>query len=630
MSLRVYRTSELLAAAKAAIRGTVSGVGTETGTDFDITLHAATRLLHGAQVAAAHVFEQLDPRTADAVNRDRMIDQYGLSFAKPATAARGLMAVFSDMEGPYQLEAGTLIEVPGTAFHDGQARTYRTLESVDSPGEIGTVSGLASGSSAHKLRLKTSTGVSAYGRGAVVRVVGNAGNSASLVVVRRANLEDQSLDLYFPARDGLRHSGEESAELYTRGVVVAVECVTPGALGNAWAASAHVSIAGLADPAFIMLFEMGGGGEEVGDIDADQERVTRLIEDTIACPPSFGNAQHWREIALACPDVDLDDAVVYQHVRGPGTIDIVCIGRRGSLRAPTFPNARLDFAGWGNNSRRIGEVQAARIETWCRARASYFDDLRVRSVEWDYRGNTFAELGPTRFHEAVSRVDVSIEAEGGYGPDAGVALDVIPHLRDASRLYPARAGGLIHEAIQVGHRVWAVVGHATTNGRHPFVTVVTEVVSIAADRSYATIAPVTALAPGTPGEAFEDSDPLDLCVLRWGTAGPVTEAVVSAVYDYFDALGPGSYVLAPKGPGHVERFSGADVAAPVPGVELTRWPPEGRRWSSGLRGSELRTQLVRIEGVRSVELGRLADDLLDYDPVPLATLALNGVLPRYV
>jgi hypothetical protein len=39
---------------------------------------------------------------------------------------------------------------------------------------------------------------------------------------------------------------------------------------------------------------------------------------------------------------------------------------------------------------------------------------------------------------------------------------------------------------------------------------------------------------------------------------------------------------------------------------------------------------VSIEGVRNVRLGRLADDLLDYDPAPLTTLALNGVLPRYI
>jgi uncharacterized phage protein gp47/JayE len=629
MSLRLYRISELLRAGKVVARS-IPGVSTALGSDLDLTLHAATRLLHGGQVAGAYVFEQLDPRTADADNRDRMIDQYGLSFAKPATPARGLMVLLHDLNGGFRLDAGTVIEVPGTAFHDGAARSYRTLESVDCPGLIGTTSGLANGSSVHKLRLKTAASITAISAGDVLRVTADAGNASSLVVVRRSNQDDQSLDLYTPIRDGIRHTAEESAQLYTRGVRVVVECVTPGAIGNAPAAIAHVSVAGVPDQPFAMIVEMGGGGNEVGDVDGDTARVVRVIEDTIACPPSFGNAQHWREIALACPDVDLDDAVVYQHVRGPGTVDIVCIGRRGSLRSPAFPGARLEFAPWGNNTRRIGEVQAAKVEAWCRARRSYFDDLRVRSVEWDYRGNTFAELGPTRFHEAVSRVDVGVEAEDGYGPDAVVALDVIPFLRDASRLYPARAGGTIDLRLKPGHRVWAMVGHATTNGRHPFVTVVTEVVSVAADRAYATITAVTALAPGTQGEAFAGSDPLDLRVLRWGTAGPVTEALVNAVYDYFDMLGPGSYVVPPKGPGYVQRFSGSDVAAPVPGVELMRWPPEGRRWDSGLRASELRTSLVSIEGVRNVRLGRLADDLLDYDPAPLTTLALNGVLPRYI
>ena len=229
----------------------------------------------------------------------------------------------------------------------------------------------------------------------------------------------------------------------------------------------------------------------------------------------------------------------------------------------------------------------------------------------------------------MGRVDVQVEPEEWYGPDCGEAFDIIPHTRDASRLYPARVGRPIPLGLRAGHRVWALVSHATTTGRHPFATVVTEVLSIAPDRAYAVIQPVTGLQLGSAAAPLGTSA-LDLRVFRWGSAGPLTQGVIDAIFALFDGLGPGSYPIAPKGPGYVQRFWGATLATPLPESELSRWPPEGRRWSSGLRGSALTSALLGVRGVRRVELGRLTDDLLDYDPAPLMTLALHGVLARYI
>lgn len=627
--LTLPSVAELLRAGKAVIPGGIAGVGTELGTDHDLTLHAAARLLFGAEVAAAYLAEQLDPNSADATRRDQLVDLLGLTLARSASPARGLVALLSGA-APYRIAAGTEIAIPAEAFLDGVARTYRTLEDVDAPAALAeSPVRLAPGSGVRKLRVRGTGGVGGYGARDLVQVMADGGTSTWLVPVRGVSPGDAALELATPVPGDIRGTATETVRRYLTGVVVPVECTTPGASGNAAPTRAAVEVAGFDPNPHALLLEATGGGDAVGDAELDIARTVRLIEDTLACPPGFGNDQHLRELALSCPDVALDDVVVYRHVRGVGTIDLVCIGPRGGMRAPAFPSANLSFVGWGNNTRRIGQVQAAKVEAYCRARVSYHDDLRVHSVEWDYRGNTYAESGYDRFFGAVCRIDLNVTPALGYGPDAGVVLDVSPFARHASRLYPARPGRTLPAAIRPGHRVWATVGHRSSGGRHPFATVVTEILSVASDRSYATIAPVTGLLPSTASLAVAGTDALDLAVHRWGTAGPVTQPVMDAVFAYFDELGPGSYLRAPKAPGYVQRFWGGTLAAPEPGEALLRWPPEGRRWPSGLRASELRAALLKVEGVEAVRIGKLADDLVDADPAPLRTLALHGVLPRY-
>lgn len=630
---RFYAIAELVRAGKALLRGgtgAVTQVGTESFTDHDLTLHAAARLLQGGQVAAAYLEAQLDPRTMDATGRDRLVSLLGIRIARPAASARGLIAFLTDLGAPYVIPAGTLVEFPAEAFADGIARSYRTLEDVDCPGPFVTSSApLAPGSGLHKLRPRSSTGATAYRARDLAQVKADNGTSTWLVVARSANLSDQSIDLLAPVLGALHDTDAETVEHYTTGVVVSAECITPGAAGNAPPARMATEDTGISPAPLAVLLEMSGGGDEVGEASADTARTVRVIEDTIACPPGFGNVQHWREIALACPDVLLDDVVVYQHVRGLGTIDLVCIGPSGGMRAPSYPDTDLRYVPWGNNTRVIGDVQAARVDAWCRSQASYFDDVRAHSVRWDYRGTTYAEAGYLRFLQGVCRIDMNMTPALGYGPDAGIVLEVTPHTRDASKLYPASIAGTIPLAISPGQRVWAAVGPSTASGQHAFATIVTEVLSVAHDRSYLTIQPVTDLLAPNHALAVPGTDVLALKVLRWGTAGPITQPAIDAVVSYFDELGPGSYPIAPKGPGYVQRFWGAELAAPMDEPAILRWPPEGRRWSSGLRASELRARLLEVEGIAHVRLGKLADDLLDADPVPLMTLSLNGTLPRY-
>lgn len=639
MALKLYKISELVAAAKAVIRGAPATalVGTEEGTDIDLTINAAARLFQGTQVAAAHVAQQLDlsptdgSTPADAQRRDQLIDQLGLVFTRDATPARGLMAITFDpavTAGGFRMTAGSEITFPAALFGDGVERTFRLLEDVNHGGYFNADLQLAVGSGIRKIVPVSADGVDNFYDRTLLIVKSDGGTATYWAAVRTANQADKSLDLIGSLHGNMTSASTNRLDQFVHNCVVAVECTTPGKIGNAPYVrndfEATMAILPFALGIGILL-EMGGGGDAIADIDPDTSRVVRLIEDTLAMPPSFGNLQHWREIALSCPDVDLDDAVVFQHVRGPGTIDIVCIGRSGSVRSSTYPDANLSFCFWGNNARRIGDVQAQVVERWCQSQASYFDDIKVRSIEWDWRGNTYIDNSPDAFLQAANGVVVEITPQDGYGPDCGASVDVVPHMRHATNLYAASSGLQIDPRLQPGHRVWVTVGHATSDVRHAFATVVTEILSISTDRTIATIADVSDLGPGTTA--------LDgglLQVLRWGSAGPLTQPVIDAVFAYYDQLGPGSYTVPPQGPGFVQHFQ-SGVAPALPGDGLARWPAEGRRWNSSLRASEIRAAIMAIPGVHGALLAPVGDDggLFDFDPAVFKTLACNGVVALY-
>lgn len=629
MALKVYRIAELLSAAKAIIRGGVTGVGTEDGADMDLVVNAAARMFQGTQVAAVYIEQQLDPKTADAQRRDQLVDLLGLDFAKDATPARGLVGFVHSggFGGPLFVPAGYVIDFPASAFIDGIARSYRTVQDFTHVAAVspGTSYELASGSTLRKLRIKNADGVTALRGRAMMFVATDDGDRTCLVTSKRANLEDQSVDLHNPITGTLEYTSNEKVLQYVLNAVIEVECVTPGAAGNAPRVTT-VFPASTTEPDVFLLIETGGGGDAVSDIDADAARVIRTIEDTIAMPPSFGNAQHWREMALACPDVDLDDAIIYRGVRGPGTMDIVCIGRSGGARASAFPDANLSFCAWGNNMRRVGDACAELVQAWCNSHASYFDDIRVRSVEWDWRGNTLASGATDAFLRAVCTVEVGIKPQDGFGPDCGVALDVTPYQRHATRLYSPTNGVAIDASLEAGQRVWVTVGPSTTDGRHAFATIVTTILSVDSERMYVTVPDLSAVGPGP-----NDYEPTLLVALRWGSAGPLTQPCLDKVFAYFDQLGPGSYTQPPMGPGYMRHFN-TFVTPALPGHSLDRWPPEGRRWSSGLRSTELRAALLAVTGVKSVTLAPVGSpgELIDFDPTPMQTLALSGCVVKAI
>jgi uncharacterized phage protein gp47/JayE len=636
MGLVFYTLARLREIAKAQRRShaIVASANSATGSDGAIIIETASILFQAAQVAAQYIYEQIFPKTADATNRERMLAENGVDFTKPATKARGYIVVSSLPDNIYdhQVKKGTTFEFPSTAFPDGIARSYVALEDATfrSVGDHWATETAANGCSLTKIRTRTKS----MRRGDCFSRVAGSPARIAFSVVRNVDIASRHVDLFVPLSISVGN-GDSLIEDTWR-LLVKAESADAGEEGNGSSfvipvtnedfspitSSDEVITAGY-------VLEMSGGGDEVGEIDPDEERVIRVLEDTIAGAPSNGNPQHWREIALACPDVALDDAIVYMGVRGPGTVDIVAIGKSGQLRPTGLDTVNVEHLAFGHNSRRIGEVQAAIVERWCNfnadgtPRTHYYDDVKVHSVEWDWRGRSNNHYSTDDFLRSSNAFVLSVQAQSGYGPDSG-SLDVMfPYKMDAdepfSRLYASSSTARVPANLKVGDRV-AVTVDSTGNTVYPFATVITEVIGFDYDRRYAVIKDLSSVARLVCQRA-EDST-----FLRWWTAGPLDQQIDDAVHAYFDSLGPGSYTVQPFDPGVQNYYAGLSVAArPFPGTQLERWPDEGRRWSGALRKSALLSRLHAIEGIKSVTiLSYDGAELVDMDAAPLMTLRLAG------
>jgi hypothetical protein len=639
MALRFYSIARLMELGKAAIRGhsVLANANFAKGSDLALIVETAAKLFQGGQVAAQHVYEQLFPETADATNRERMLEEHGLDFTKDATKARGYLVVGVSTGNLYgkQIKKGWTFEFPGTAFPDGVARTYVALEDATSRPSGDHWGTATAGFGASLLKLRTRTAVMRKGD-----YVGRTdlGGHVGSGIVRNVDPVSRHVDLFRPicirTVDG---------DVFAEGVnfiMIRAEAQEAGAQGNGSgyeylsSGSALPSITTSGDETINIGFvlEMSGGADAVGAIDPDEDRVVRVLEDTIAGAPSGGNPQHWREIALACHDVALDDAIVYMGMRGTGSIDIVAIGHSGQLRVPEFPEANVAHLALGYNRRRIGDVQAEYVERWCKfntdgtPRTHYYDDIKVRSIEWDWRGRYNNHYSDSEFLDSSTQLLIAVEALSGYGPDCGQLLSITPYQMDAterfSRLYPSVSGIRVHDSLRVGHRLNIVLGTAATNPTYPMATVVTEIIGIDYDRKYVVVKDMEPIARLVCPRSQ------DVTILSWSSAGPLDQQIDNAVHELFDELGPGSYTQVPMDPGAQSTYIGAGVASrPFPGVQLERWPDEGRRWSGAFRKSALLAKLHAIKGVKSATVfTRNLQQLVDMDAAPMQTLRVSGVL----
>jgi hypothetical protein len=613
MGLVFYTLAQLRNAGKAVVRGLLTNAGTEDGTDFALWPRVAAQMLQGTQVAAQHIYEQVFPSTATAETRESMLERHGLDFTKEATKARGYLMVGNTGLNMYnaQVAKGTTFEFPASAFADGKARTYVALEdAVFRPEtDVWATETAGVGNSQTKIRGRTA----ALKRGDYV--LATDGGRTGRGIVRYVDDASRTFDLFHPIAVDIDDGDTLIQEV--KYLLIKAEAQEAGVDGNA--ASGATAEIESSDETFTHGFvvEMGGGGDAVGEIDGDTARVIRVLEDTIACPPSNGNVQHWREIALACPDVDLDDAIVYTGVRGPGTIDIVCIGRKGQLRASGFPDTNVAHLPHGHNTRRIGEVQAAIVESWCRSKQNYYDDVRCRSVEWDRRGCFESHYSTPSFFRTSLALGVAITPMPGYGADSGVSFGHVPSVtNDMTRVY-ADSGSRVSSRLKVGDRVTVTLKSSVSN-YYPVTSVTTQVIGIDYDRRFAIIPDLTPIAMMMwPVVA-------DARISYWTYAGPLNQLVETAIYDYFDSLGPGHYTSPALNPGY-QVDKGVTVPRFAATSSIERWPDPGRRWHGGFRKSALLAKLHAIEGVKSVTVARSdGTALVDFDPAPLQTLAFAG------
>lgn len=637
MALSIYRIAQLISAGKAQIRSTIANVGTEDGSDLSTLVTVAGRMFQAGQVAAKYVYDQVLPSTADADNRERMLSLYGVNLEREATKARGYVLLAGKTGG--STPAGTKLTFPGTAFADGQARTFTTLEDCQyrSAG-IYTLS-IVSGNVWRAVVYNGSGAKNVHGvvAGEAIRI-SYGSDRYEFNAIKRVNSEDSSIDLMWPMLDDpvIGETIVNEWPVYTAddatGSLVPVECDTAGKVGNV--GRALITTEENAESyIWARLVEVGGGGDAIVGTDTDEDRQVRLIEDWAAGAPSLGNMAHWREIALSCPDVDLDDAVVYQHARGPGTIDIVAIGRKQRIIPTSFPDARTEYV--HGNGRKISAVQVAKLQAWCESRASYHDDVLVRQVEWEFRGEdpVLDIYGSQAFFKSVTNLNLQVTANEGYGPDCGDGVAVqTPYGGSpvsSTKLYPTTSGA-VPSALQAGHRIWVRFRPSSSRVNSlysPCMTVVTTILSVDKDAAFVTVADLSKALPPHDSVAYEGMGSAYAApmVVDWGPAGPLTQPVLDAVYDYYDSLGPGSYLDAPKDPSYVRQFyTGSTAIAPYRGTAISRWPAEGRRWSSSFRGSELLARIMAIPGVKSV-----SSSFADMDALPFHTLAPRSVVARY-
>lgn len=638
--LSIYTIAQLVSAAKAQIRSLITGAATETGSDHALIADVAARLLQGIQVAGKHIYDQVLPgaasaygkNAADAATVEWMLANRGIDLSKGAVKARGYLIIFG--ANGYTLPGGSTIVMPSTFFIDGIERTYVTLSDVTfrSADTISTHSIRTEGSSDWVLHVARNGAIFDLEPGKVVML---STSSFSYGYIKRADKMSSLVELAFSPMNSAVFGSSPDTDMAQPTInskyaaLVPVEALEAGTDGNAgWTSftpgvdlSSQYASLEYAVPAFI-----GGGKEAISTLDPLDPRNIRMLEDNIAAGASLGNMQHLREMALTCPDVAMDDVVVYRGLRGPTSVDVVPIGHSYRTSIDFDSKLRAEFVD-GVNGRIVGDLKAQQLQDYLLGEGdyterlvSYYDDVRVVSLEIDYTGRNPAydvDFDDAQdFARTVIDLDITVTPQPGYGPDAGTNYSHVPYTVDSSNpqiLYTEGATTDVNTAVRVGDRVWVARGeNPNKDTRRGYITSVERVVSLPST-GYTAVVPVF------------DVTGIPKIPLEWGAAGPLTQPIIDAVFDYFDGMGPGSYRVAPKDPGYLREFfaAGTDIQ-PEPGQIVERWPPEDRRWPAGFRASELRARILAIPGVASVSI-----PFADCDPRPLKKLFLRGVKVRY-
>lgn len=607
-----YTLQELKDAFNSVMRAAQTSLDTGDKSDVGVIAQTARLMWQGAQVAAVYVYNQLIPADADQTSRERLQELHGTARTRAAAKARGHLVLYelSGAGADTEVAAGTTLTT--TAFWLGPEIVANVVltstANVRTPSWTGKTVGTGSTSRCVFVR----PNVSGMAAGDVCTI------SGILRIIRFVDEHANAIHFYPWANlDGAPTAG--TALVARRGGIAEWEAETAG-LDSYLPPFTELDVTDYAsDIEYGIIVDCGGMGDEIA---LDEAHDLKHLEDEIAGHAGHANAQYYREIALRCPDVQLDDAIVYTGVRGPGSVDIVAVGRSGGFVFDDHPD--LQTRHFTGGYRFIGDVAAKLVEDHVKSQSTpYLADVRVVALEPDFSGQsrddgTVAEtwstvMEPLAFVTPMPGYECDVPSLGGYV----WSISSLTTVGDDD--YPRRVNTTvaIPDGLEPGMRVcvaYPYIGSIST-GRAPFFTRVARVTNIDPDaRAWFDVD--LPLFGAFSGDGF------------WMPAGPLTQPVIDAVHDLFDSLGPGAFLEQPVSVGYAQNFS---ITAPYSDVErrsLVRWPPEHRRLPAGIRTTDFIRAISSIEGVRAVTVSSRGE-FLDLDPMPLHRLVPRGVIVAY-
>jgi hypothetical protein len=299
------------------------------------------------------------------------------------------------------------------------------------------------------------------------------------------------------------------------------------------------------------LLECSGGA----DVETSEELAAR-ISSLLANPSAGGNLGQIRELARSTPDIRIGDAFVYPGVRGLGTVDVVVWGLPGARQASTPEVAAVQA--------HLDESIAFAADVLCLA-AEYTTDVPIT---------------------------IEVEAHAGYGPDwSGFYL--IDNAPTPSTTTKLEFDVSLLGTIEIGDRV--LVPLLVAGRWRLFERTVAAV--------FATAVTLTEPLPFAPANGE-----------RIVAGSPCSAAMITAIENYFDGLGPGSAI----------------VVGSVVETLYHRVPDPSESAPGVARRNGLEAAVMTVPGVAVANVDALDAPLDDAFPNPLEMVQLGKITLSWV
>ena len=265
------------------------------------------------------------------------------------------------------------------------------------------------------------------------------------------------------------------------------------------------------------VLELSGGAD-----DETTDELRRRTKAVMAARPASGNPAHYMAWALETPDVRVSQAFVFPEIYGQyGHLTLIIMGP---------PGARV-----------LGTRVQDAVREYIESKAGFADDFEVLSISYD---------------ATAIDVDLNITTQVGYEPDWSGSFDVVASSSSGTTVVLSSDP---RGTIEVGDRVLLQI---TGPGLVPLEQ--RTVSAVLSDRVLLETAPSGDVLGGVQ-------------TMRPG--GPNAEAIIEAIIDLFDGLGP----------------SANDGA-----TQTDRVPTEGEAFRSELTLARLYETVMAVEGTQNM------------------------------